>query len=78
MENLRHSLTYQESCGRQGDNLFPLIFAIVVQGLANLVNKSDAVGIRVGDKYHKIVQYADDSTLLVSEDSDWAIYITHV
>jgi hypothetical protein len=32
------------------------------------------VGIRVGDKYHKIVRYADDSTLLVSEDSDWAIY----
>ena len=59
--------------GRQGDNLFPLIFAIVVQGLASLINKSEAVGIRVGDKYHKIVQYADDSTLLVSEDSDWAI-----
>ena len=62
--------------GRQGDNLFPLIFAIVVQGLASLINKSDAAGIRVGDKYHKIVQYADDSTLLVSEDSDWAIYNT--
>ena len=60
--------------GRQGDNLFPLIFAVVVQGLASLINKSDAVGIKIGDTYHKIVQYADDSTLLVSEDSDWAFY----
>ena len=54
-------------CCRQGDSLFPLIFAVVVQGLASLINKSDAVGIKIGDTYHKIVQYADDSTLLVSE-----------
>jgi len=63
--------------GRQGDSPFPLIFGIVVHGLASLINESEAVCIGDGDTYHNILQYAGDSTLLVSEDSDWAI-ITNV
>ena len=60
--------------GRQGDNLFPLIFAIVAQGLASLISTSSAVGIKVGESTHKIWQYADDSTLLIGDDGDWGIY----
>ncbi len=32
--------------GCQGDNLFPLLFTLVVQGLASLIHKSGAKGIK--------------------------------
>ena len=32
--------------GRQGDNLFPLLFTLVVQGLNDLIKSSDATGVK--------------------------------
>ena len=60
--------------GRQGDNLFPLLFTLVVQGLNALIKDSGAEGIKCFNIRTLIKQYADDTTLFVGKDSDWAKY----
>ena len=60
--------------GRQGDNLFPLLFTLVVQGLNALIKSSGATGVKCFNSQTFIKQYADDTTLFVGEDSDWAKY----
>ena len=61
--------------GRQGDNLYPMIFAIVVQGLASLIATYDIQGIvDQSRRAFTIGQYADDTTLGVGCDDDWIKY----
>ena len=53
--------------GRQGDNLYPLIFTIVVQALNHLIHDTNSHGIQLPNGIIKrIGQYADDSTLMGS------------
>ena len=61
--------------GRQGDNLYPMSFMIVVQGLASLIKTFPIQGIRgpEGTKFD-LGQYADDTTLCIGCDSDWLHY----
>lgn len=60
--------------GRQGDNLFPLPFTLVVQGLASLIHKSGAKGIKQFNTQTFIKHYADDTTLFVGAHCDWGKY----
>ena len=58
--------------GRQGDNLYPMIFVIVVQGLASLIATLDIQGIvDQAGRRSTIGQYADDTTLMIGCDDDW-------
>jgi hypothetical protein len=58
--------------GRQGDNLYPLIFAIVMQALNALIHSKGITGITQADKLIlKLKQYADDSTLFGSSREDY-------
>jgi len=58
--------------GRQGDNLFPLLFAIVVHGLKILVDNSELTGITAYGAPHptKIKQYADDTCFFLNNQQD--------
>ena len=60
--------------GRQGDNLFPLLFVIVVQALAAMITRSGAKGVTILNHKQLLTQYADDTTLIIGEDEDWAKY----
>ena len=62
--------------GRQGDNLFPLIFSIVVQGLHSLIATFPTSGILLphSDKPEPIGKYADDTTLRGSTMADYDAY----
>ena len=62
--------------GRQGDNLYPMIFAIVVQGLASIIREHPLIrGITDEDgNSFKLGQFADDTTLGVGCDNDWTYY----
>ena len=60
--------------GRQGDNLFPLLFTIVVQALAALIHKSQATGLNICGIKALIKQYADDTTLFIGHENDWTLY----
>ena len=62
--------------GRQGDNLFPLIFSIVVQGLHFLIATFPTSGTLLphSDKPETIGQYADDTTLWGSTMADYDAY----
>ena len=56
--------------GRQGDNLYPLLFALVVHGLKVLVDSSDIKGYEyLPGKTVKIKQYADDTALFLGSDT---------
>ena len=58
--------------GRQGDNLYPLIFAIVMQALNSLIHSKNLTGIAMADDIiFKLKQYADDSTLFGSTREDY-------
>ena len=58
--------------GRQGDNLYPLIFAIVMQALNALISSKDITGIKQADSLIlRLKQYADDSTLFGSTREDY-------
>ena len=58
--------------GRQGDNLYPLIFAIVMQALNALIHSKNITGIaQADDTILKLKQYADDSTLFGSSREDY-------
>ena len=67
--------------GRQGNNQYPMIFAIVVQGLSYLILNhplirgiSDEDGLYYYVNSFKIGQFADDTTLGAGCDDDWAYY----
>ena len=52
----------------QGCPLSPLIFLFVAEALKNAVDMETGIkGIKVGDKYYKISQFADDTTLLLGK-----------
>ena len=51
---------------RQGCAMSSLIFILVVEILATAIRKDDNImGILVGNVEHKIIQYADDSTIIM-------------
>ena len=53
---------------RQGCPLSALIFILIVEVLAISVrNNNDIKGMTIGDIEHKIVQYADDATLILGD-----------
>ena len=58
--------------GRQGDNLFPLLFAIVVHGLKTRTDASTLRGItpQGSSTPTKIKQYADDTCFFISQIND--------
>jgi hypothetical protein len=58
--------------GRQGDNLYPLIFSIVMQALNSLIASYNIDGIPLADgSVFKVKQYADDSTLAGATAADY-------
>ena len=60
--------------GRQGDNLYPLIFAIVMEVLNVSIRTQSMEGIRIPntkDKRLTLAQYADDSTAFGSGKEDY-------
>ena len=66
--------------GRQGDNLYPLLFALVMHGLTVAIHNSPARGIPIPGthRYAKIKQYVDDSALFSSSEDDTKHYISAV
>ena len=55
---------------RQGCPLSCLLFILVVEILAiNVRNNRDIKGIRIGQKEHKILQFADDTTCFLSNET---------
>ena len=58
--------------GRQGDNLYPLIFAIVMQVLNASIKMQNMCGINIHDQLQiTLKQYADDSTACGSGREDY-------
>ena len=64
------------SGGRQGDNLFPLLFALVVHNLKLIIDHCPAQGIPIpnSNSTFKIDQYADDTKLGIGHVNDIDIY----
>ena len=62
--------------GRQGDNLFPLLFALVVHNLKQIIDHCPAQGITIpnSNSTFKIDQYADDTKLGIGHVNDIDIY----
>ena len=61
---------------RQGCPLSPLLFAICAEGLANLFRINNRIkGIEIPDALEKIklVQHADDTTIFVSDNTDFDV-----
>lgn len=55
---------------RQGSPLSPLIFCLAIEPLAAAIRGStDFPGVTIGGKVHKMMLYADDILLLVSDPS---------
>ena len=53
---------------RQGDPLFPYLFVVAVDTLAFVIRQnSEIIGIKVGGEEAKLLQYADDTTAVLSE-----------
>ena len=60
---------------RQGDRLSPYLFLLVLETLAISISKNTEIeGIKIGNKT-KVLQYADDTTAVVSNlDSANALF----
>ena len=53
---------------RQGDPLSPYLFIIATELLSLTISQNKSIsGIKVGDKEHKMTQYADDLTLILTD-----------
>ena len=67
--------------GRQGDCLFPLIFAIVVMTIDVLMDDDPlfiGLPLPLSDSYVKVKQYADDTTPCISSINDYIRCRTHL
>ena len=54
---------------KQGDHLCALLYVIIVQILGNQIRSNGRIkGVRVGNSEKKIMQYADDTELFVTDD----------
>ena len=54
---------------KQGDPLSALFYVIIAEILGNQIRSSDRIkGVRVGNSEKKIMQYADDTKLFVTDD----------
>ena len=71
----RGEFCYLPGGGRQGDNLYPHIFTLVMQSLNSLLRTFNVDGIDLADgSKFRIKQYADDSTLGGSSEEDYTKY----
>ena len=60
---LSNQFIIERGC-RQGDPVAPYLFLLVAEILSVLIKQNkDIKGITIGDKEHKISQYADDTSL---------------
>jgi len=61
---------------RQGDPLSPYLFVVVVETLALAIRQNEAIkGISIGKEETKLLQYADDTTAVLSDrDSARALF----
>ena len=61
---------------RQGDPLSPYLFVVVVETLALVIRQNTAIkGISIGKEETKLLQYADDTTAVLSDrDSAHALF----
>jgi len=71
-----HSVRLRPGGGRQGDNLFPLLFALIVHNLKLIIDHCPAQGITIpnSNSTFKIDQYADDTKLGIGHVNDIDIY----
>jgi hypothetical protein len=66
---------------RQGDPFSPFLFNLAAENLAKMITQAQFAGLLVGliphliDKGVAILQYADDTILLIQENMDQAIHI---
>ena len=65
-----------ERAERQGDSLSPYLFVVVVETLAKAIRQNTAIkGVTIGKEETKLLQYADDTTAVLSDmDSTWALF----
>ena len=65
---LSNPIVLERGC-RQGDPLSPYVFVLCAEILSHIIReKRDIMGIEVHGGESKVSQYADDTTLMVSED----------
>ena len=75
---LSNPIVLERGC-RQGDPLSPFVFVLCAEILSHIIReKRDIVGIEVHGEESKVSQYADDTTLMVSEDLQSIINIIRV
>ena len=56
---------------RQGDPISPYLFVICAEVLSHVIRENpDIKGIKIGDTEIKLSQYADDTTIFLSEDKN--------
>ena len=62
----------------QGCPLSPLLFLVITEALTRLImNDTNVQGVTINGIHHKISQYADDSTLIPRDTSDWGLMSGH-